>query len=182
MNDVFAKSIILVGGMAIGKSTIAQHLNETTNMPIISTDAVRCEILESIPGYSFEKQLQIRREKGFKGEMEYLIPYSNIAISKIIDELSTPSIIDMGAIFSNQLDAELIKKIQLFKNVILLYSNNISEVLKRRNISPNSEFEKIYMQTLDVSLYESIVTKRINVDNMSKDDIINAILSSRIIR
>ena len=182
MDDIFKKSIVLVGGMAIGKSTVAQQLNEITNMPIISTDAIRCEILESIPDYSFEKQLQIRSENGFKGEMEYLKPYSNVAINKVIDGLSTPSIIDLGAIFPNQLNDELIKKIKMFKNVILLYSNNNSEILKRRSIKHNSELEKIYMQTLDESLYEPIATKKINVDNMSKDDIINEIVSNSIIR
>lgn len=176
MNNVFYESIILIGGMAIGKSTIAQHLSKITNMKVISTGAVRCEVLENIPGYNFEKQLQIRKEKGFKGEMEYLIPYSNIAISETIDKLNTPSIIDIGAFFPNQLNNELIEKIKLFKKIILLYSNNNNEILKRRKIDSNSELGKIYIQTLDNSLYESIATKMINVDNMSIDDIINEII------
>ena len=178
MNDIYNESIILIGGMAIGKSTIAQQLSEITNMPIISTDAVRDEVLDSIPDYSFEKQLQIRSEKGYKGEMEYLIPYSNITIGKVIDELKTPSIIDLGALFQNQLNDELIGKIKSFKNIILLYSSNNEEILKRRSIDPNSELGRIYLQTLDNSLYESIATKTINVDNMSIDDIISEIISN----
>ena len=178
MNDIFDESIILIGGMSIGKTTIAQLLNKKTNMPIISTDAVRCEVLESIPNYSFEQQLLIRKEKGFKGEMEFLIPYSNVSINTVLDNLKTPSIIDVGAFFPNQLTNEIIDKFREFKKVILLESNNLSNILKRRNIDPNSEIGMIYFQTLDSSLYDSIATERINVDNMTEDEIINIIVSN----
>ena len=178
MNTIFNESIILIGGMSIGKSTIAQLLNKQTNMPIISTDAVRCEVLESMSNYSFDKQLLIRKEKGFKGEMEFLIPYSNIAITKVLDSIKTPSIIDVGAFFPNQLTDEIIEKFSKFKRVILLETNNINNILKRRNINPNSEIGKIYLQTLDSSLYDSIATQKINIDDMSEDEIINKIVSN----
>ena len=125
------------------------------------------------PGYSFEKQLEIRNKDGFKGEMEYLKPYSNIAINRAIDELSCPSIVDIGAFFQNQINDEIIKKIKRFKKVIWLYSDNIREILKRRKI--NDEMIEIYIQTLNHSLYKLLSTYKINVNEKTPDEIINII-------
>ena len=43
MDSIYENSILLIGGMAIGKSTISELLSKSTSMPIVSTDAVRCE-------------------------------------------------------------------------------------------------------------------------------------------
>ena len=39
MNDIYEKSILLIGGMAIGKSTISELLGKELNMNTISIDA-----------------------------------------------------------------------------------------------------------------------------------------------
>lgn len=178
MDNIYDDSILLIGGMSIGKSTISKLLSEKTNMKVISTDAVRSNLLNTISNYSFEKQLEIRKEKGYKGEMEYLIPYTNKTLNKVIDELSDPSIIDIGAFFKNQLTDNLIEKIKQFKNIVLLYSDNNEEILKRRNIDPKSEIGQIYLETLNNNVLEELCTRKINVDNQSPEEIVNEIVKN----
>lgn len=60
-DDVYEKSILLIGGMAIGKSTISELLAEKLKMSIISIDAKKDELLQSSSEYNFEMQLQIRK-------------------------------------------------------------------------------------------------------------------------
>lgn len=98
MDDIYEKSILLIGGMAIGKSTISELLAKKLNMEVVSTDAQKDKILLSIPDYSFEKQLQIRKEFGFTAEANFPQPYLDLALNHILDSLDAPAIIDIGAL------------------------------------------------------------------------------------
>ncbi len=179
MDKIFTKSIVLIGGMAIGKSTTAELLHQKLKMPYFSSDAIRCDVLEKTPDYSFEKQLEIRKKEGYKGEMKFLNPYSNIAINNIIDDLKQPSILDIGTFFPDQLNKELITNLKQFKNIIFLYSNNPYEIIKRRKIDPQSELGQIYLNTLNSPIYDQLFTKKINVDKKTPEEIVNEIINSQ---
>ena len=178
MNNVYNDSVLLIGGMAIGKTTVSDLLGEKLNMKVYSIDAIKHEVLENVPKYSFEKQLDIRKEKGFKGELEFLIPYVNLTTNQVIDNLDKPAIIDLSSIFENQFDDDLVSKIKKFKNIIYLYSNNNNDILKRRNIDPNSELGKIYLESLQSNEYDKLCTLKICVDNKTPEEIINEIMKS----
>lgn len=176
MNDIYEKSILLIGGMAIGKSTISELLAERLNMNIISTDAKKDELLLSLPNYSFEKQLQIRKQYGFNAEVNYLLPYLHLTLNNILDFLNTPSIIDIGALNTIDLDTTSISKLRQYKNIILLKSKNLDSILKRRKIASNSDLEKIYIQTHQNPSNEYLSTQVIYVDNKSPEEIVNEII------
>ncbi len=78
MNDIYEKSILLIGGMAIGKSTISELLGKKLNMNTISIDAEKDKLLSTIPNYSLEKQLEIRKQ--YMDLMEKLNFYYHIYI------------------------------------------------------------------------------------------------------
>lgn len=179
MNDVYNKSIILIGGMAIGKSTIAKELSKKYDMPYISTDAYKEKILDEDKEYSFEKQLIIREKYGYKGEKEFLLPYLLKSFKQLLDNLKEPSIIDVGALSTFVVDEELRNKLSNFNNIIYLYTENIDEILKRRNIDEDSELGNIYKETHNNLINEEISTKSINVDNKSIEEIISEITNKK---
>lgn len=177
MNDIYEKSILLIGGMAIGKSTISELLANQLNMNIISSDAKKDELLISLPNYSFEKQLQIRRQYGFNAEVNYLLPYLHLTLNNILDFLNTPSIIDIGALNTIGLNKTSIDKLRKYKNIILLKSNDLDSILKRRKITSNSDLEKIYIETHQNPENEHLSTQIIYVDNKSLEEIVNEIVN-----
>ena len=179
MSYKYDNTILLIGGMSVGKSTVSKLLGSEFGIPVVSIDGIRSETLDKTPNHSFEKQLEIRKEKGYKGEMEYLIPFTNLVINKVLDDINIPAIIDLGAFFKDQIDINLANKIKQFKHVIYLYPEDKLEILKRRNIDPNSEIGKIYLETLDNPIYDELCTKKINIDNLSPEDILKEIINNK---
>ena len=179
MDEVYNNSILLIGGMAIGKSTIAKEIAKKTNMPYISTDAYKDKLLDSDKSYSFEKQLKIREKYGYKGEKEFLLPYLLESFKELLDNLKEPSVIDIGALSTFIVDENLRNKLSNFKHVIYLYTENVDEIMNRRNIDKNSELGVIYLETHNNLINEEISTKSINVDNKSIEEIINEITTKK---
>ena len=177
MEDIYEKSILLIGGMAIGKSTVSEILSEKLNMELISSDAKKDEFLLSIPDYSFEKQLQIRKEYGFNAEANYLLSYLELTLNNILDSLNVPTIIDIGALNTTKLDMLSISKLKKFKNIILLKSDNLENILKRRNVLPNSELASVYIKTHRNPNNEFLCTQIICVDNKTPEEIVNEIIN-----
>lgn len=175
MNNIYENSILLIGGMSIGKSTVAKLLSKELNMDVISLDAVKDDFLDNV---LFENQLKIRKEQGYDGEIKYLIPFLNMAINHTIDNLSNPCILDMSAFFENQLNYHLINKMTLFGNIIYLYSENNKKILERRKIDINSELGKIYLTTLSNPINDELCSIKINVDSKEPSEIVEEIINS----
>ena len=176
MNNVYYNSILLIGGMSIGKSTVSEILSKKLNIPVVSVDAYKDEVLLEDPNYNFDKQLEIRKNQGYIGEMNFLTPYVNKALSRILDNISFPQIIDISSLNTINENKQLISKIRKFKNVILLYSKSNEEILRRRNIDINSELGQIYLKTLKNPIDKKICTKKINVDSKTPEEITKEII------
>ena len=176
MNNIYENCILLIGGMSIGKSTISELLGNSLRMNVVSIDAVKHEILEKNPNYNFETQLKIRKEKGYYGEIDYLIPFLNMSLEYTIDNLSKPCIIDLNAFFENQLNNTLINKIKQFNNIVYLYTDQKENILERRKIDINSELGKIYLTTLNNPINDVLCSIKINVDNKTPEEIVNSII------
>ena len=106
--DVLANSIILIGPMGVGKSTISEELHKKNNLPKVSLD--NRNLLSSI--YS-------EREKfdNFKDFEFYLT-------TRVLSSLKQPAIIDFGAghsIYENPLMfIEMKKFLSRFQNIVYL--------------------------------------------------------------
>lgn len=175
-DDVYEKSILLIGGMAVGKSTISELLARKLDMSAISIDAKKDELLQSLPEYSFEEQLKIRSEYGFSAEARYLLPYLNLTLNSILGSLRTPAIIDLGALSTMGLDITSITKLGKYKNIILLKTDDLDSILKRREVASNSDLGQIYLETHRNPNNEHLCTQVINVDNKSPEEIVEEIL------
>lgn len=177
MEYIYEKSILLIGGMSIGKTTISELLGKELKLPILSTDAIKDEILMKDIDYSFGKQLKIRNEKGFEAESKFLIPYLNKTLINILDNLDRQSIIDIGALNTLDLDEELINKITQFKFIVYLKSSNNLSILERRNIDSTSEVGQIYLKTLNNPNNDKLATIIINIDGKIPYEITREIIT-----
>lgn len=177
MNDIYEKSILLIGGMAIGKSTISELLGKELNMNTISIDAEKDKLWSTIPNYSLEKQLEIRKQYGFDAEVKFLLPYLHMTLNNILEYLTTPSIIDIGALNTVGLNDISINKIKQFKNIILLKSKDLKSILKRRNIEQNNDLERIYIETHQNPENRQLSTQIIYANNKTPEEIVNEIIN-----
>ena len=117
--NVLSNSIIFIGPMCSGKSTISESLKNTTEMPIISLDD-----REQLSKY-YDRISQI---KDLKDRELALVGY-------VLTEIKEPSIINFGAGHSIQENTisriELERLISRFKNVVLLVPSKNKDISTR---------------------------------------------------
>lgn len=114
--EVLANSIILIGPMGVGKSTIAEKLYEKTKLPKISLD-----------DRIFLSSIYSEREKfdNFKDFEFYLT-------TRVLSGINQPTVIDFGAghsIYENPLMfIEMKKFLTKFQNVVFLIPSQDKEI------------------------------------------------------
>lgn len=124
------QTIVLIGPMSAGKSTIARELAKITSLPRIPMDRVRWYYYLT-DGFSLEKEESI---DSFTDVMTYWKPFEVKAVKRILREFPN-SIIDFGAGHSHYTDEKQLKEVQAamepFDNVFLLMpSDDCNESLE----------------------------------------------------
>ena len=132
--EILDKSVLLIGPMGSGKSTIAENIKEKTGMPRISLDDRKT--LHNL--YEHRKDFE-----DFK-EFEFFLT------AQTLTSLEEPAVIDFGAghsVYENPIMFYEMKKLtDKFQNVILLMPSEdkneslqiVNDRIKKRNI-PNAE-------------------------------------------
>jgi len=116
-------TIILIGPMSAGKSTVAKLLAEKLNLPNYSVDDDRWKYYNEI-GYDETVASQIAKsDQGMLGLLRYWKPFEAHAVERVLADHSD-CIIDFGAGHSVYEDEELFSRVQRalapYPNVILL--------------------------------------------------------------
>ncbi len=97
------KTIVLIGPMCAGKSTIASLLAEHLQLPRFELDELRWDYYSEI-GYDKEAASKAAEEKGLKGLLAYWKPYEVHAVERVLAD-HTNCVIDFGAghsVFENK--------------------------------------------------------------------------------
>ncbi len=118
-NEVTDKSVIVIGPMCAGKSTISNIMSKKTKMPLISLDS-----REQLSEY----YKRISSINSFKLRELALVGY-------VLSELKEPSIINFGAGHSIQENIiyriELQRMISRFRNVVLIEPSKNPEISEK---------------------------------------------------
>ena len=166
---IFSESIILIGPMGTGKSTIAKVLSEKTGMPNISLDNRKYY------------------PKGFyeNTDFDYQKKYELELANRILSGINEPSIIDFGAghsVYENpEMFEELKKTLDYFRNVVLILpSSNMAESInilnERRKFSIMSESDKENWRFLTFKGNEELATIIVYTNNKTPEDVSNEVL------
>lgn len=118
-----SSSIILIGPMCAGKSTIAKLLAEKLALPHHAVDEDRWKYYDEI-GYDKEVASQIANsEQGMLGLLQYWKPFEAHAVERILQDYPD-CVIDFGAGHSFHEDEALFSRVEqalaAYPNVILL--------------------------------------------------------------
>ena len=129
-------TIILIGPMSAGKSTIGKLLAEKLGLPQLAVDENRWEYYEEI-GFDKALEAKIASEQGMVGLLRYWKPFEAYAVERVLAEHSG-CVIDFGAGHSVYEDDALFARVQSalnpYPNVILLLpSANLDESAKILN-------------------------------------------------
>ncbi len=134
-----ASSIILIGAMGVGKSTIGGLLASKLDLPQVSMDKLRFDYYKE-KDWTEKRQEDIDKKEGFSGVYKYWKQYDVHAVERLLED-HKKCVIDFGAghsIYENPEDfARVSELLAPYANVVLLLpSPDIDEsisILKDRH-------------------------------------------------
>jgi shikimate kinase len=112
------KTIILIGPMGVGKTTVGKLLAERLGLRNVSLDEIRRPYYDEI-GYDNEAAKQIHAERGMAGIIEYWKPFEVYSVERVLQDYDN-AVIDFGAGHSVYDDEALFARA---KNAIAPYPN-----------------------------------------------------------
>lgn len=116
-------TILLIGPLGVGKSTVGRLLAEKLGLPQCSVDRVRWQYYAEI-GYDSALAAQIAQsEQGIRGQLRYCEAFDAHTIERVLAE-HTPGVIDFGASNAVYDDSSLLARVEKlltpYPHVILL--------------------------------------------------------------
>ncbi|MBY7144790.1 shikimate kinase [Virgibacillus sp. NKC19-3] len=113
-----SSTIILIGPICAGKSTVAEEISTQTGIPQRPMDDQRFDYYKEI-GFSIEKQNEIRKNDGYMAMYAYWKPFEAHAVKRILEDYPN-GIHDFGAGHSVYEDQSLFTNV---KNILNDYEN-----------------------------------------------------------
>lgn len=171
------QSIILIGPVSTGKSTIAKLLSKKLEMPIIYLDGMRWENYKK-QGYDFEYAEKLFSEKGFLGRYKYWKPFEAHLVEEIL-RTKENLIFDFGAGLTVYEDKNLFERVNNalapFPNVVLILpSSNKKESLEILNKRKTFPYHDIFINN---NSNEKIAKITVYTKDKTPDDTCQEILN-----
>lgn len=171
--EITNNSILLIGPMGTGKSTVSKKLNELTGFSIVSLD----------------DQEQLSKFYEHKNDFKNFKDFEFYLTSSVLTSINEPTIIDFGAghsVYENPIMFyEMQKLIKKFQNVeLMLPSESIDETLKILNQRMISRDDCDATITFDTNKHfienhcnYELATDIVYTHNMTPEEIANVILN-----
>lgn len=176
------KEIILLGPVAVGKTTTAKLLSEKLNKPLVSLDDLRFNYYKEI-GYDNNHMKDLHAKAGIMAIFQYGKIFDAYSIERILED-HQDCIFDFGGgniVSGYNFDLERIKKaLNPYENIVFLTPGaDKEEVLKfiyeRRNIK-SSDRELIEYLVYNHSNYD-VAKHTVFVKDKTPEEVCNEVLS-----
>lgn len=176
------KEIILIGPVAVGKTTTAKLLSKKLNLPFVSIDDLRFDYYKEI-GYSDEHMKQLLEKAGIMAIYQYGKIFDGYSIERVLEDHQN-CVFDFGggnnaSGFNFEID-RVHKALNPYENVVLLFPcTNKEEALefiyKRREIK-SAQRELIEHLVYDESNFK-LAKHRVYVKDKTPEEVCNEVLT-----
>ena len=178
---VQVKSIVVIGPVHVGKSTVCKSLSERTGLPVVAMDDVRSGYYEEV-GFDGELAERLRREQGAGSLWSYVKAFDAHSVERILADFPD-YIIDMGGgstVHEQDDQQERVRRaLAPFRNVVLLLPcENPEESLDflNKRTGWSSEGRNINRLLLTHLANTELATLTVYVANRSSEEIADEIL------
>lgn len=162
--DIYNKSYLIIGGPNTKKSEVSRLLSKKLKYKLVNLDREKYSFFNDFTDYDEEKYYKLIENKGKIYALNYIHKYEMKHLNYVIDNIDSNVVIDFGNTYLIINDENILNKIKLFNNIVLLSSNKII----------SDEFDNKLNRN---RLLKDLSSININIDNKSVDDIIEEIIN-----
>jgi shikimate kinase len=106
------KSIIFIGPMRAGKTTVSTLLANRLNLPDIHLDKIKHALYAEMDGYDADHAVALRAEGGLEKMLPYVKPFEAALVESILQQYPEDHVIDFGAGHSVFEEANLFERVK----------------------------------------------------------------------
>lgn len=159
--NILKNSYLIIGGPCSKKSEVSRKIAKLTNYKLINLDREKYSYFEDFTDFDSSKYYNLK-EKDEILSLKYIHKYEMKHLNYVLDNISSEVVIDFGNTYLIINDENILNKLKLFSNIILLENNNYKS---------NNNLDKLLYKNKILS----IATIKININDDSVDDIIEKI-------
>lgn len=164
--DIYKSNYLIIGAPNSKKSEVSRELSRKLNYKLINLDRTKYAFFNDFTDFDEEKYYSLIDRKGKLVALNYIHKYEMNHLNYVIDNMELNCVIDFGNTYLIIDDNDLLNKLKLFDNIVLLSSNNnfrdeFNNKLKRNKI------------------LEELCTIKVDVDNKSVSDIVKEVLNHK---
>lgn len=159
--NILKNSYLIIGGPCSKKSEVSRKIAKLTNYKLINLDREKYSYFEDFTDFDSSKYYNLK-EKDEIFSLKYIHKYEMKHLNYVLDNISSEVVIDFGNTYLIINDENILNKLKLFSNIILLENNNYKS---------NNKLDKLLYKNKILS----IATIKININDDSVDDIVEKI-------
>lgn len=159
--NILKNSYLIIGGPCSKKSEVSRKIAKLTNYKLINLDREKYSYFEDFTDFDSSKYYNLK-EKDEILSLKYIHKYEMKHLNYVLDNISSEVVIDFGNTYLIINDENILNKLKLFSNIILLENNNYKS---------NNKLDKLLYKNKILS----IATIKININDDSVDDIVEKI-------
>ncbi len=159
--DILNNSYLIIGGPNTKKSEVSRYLSKKYNLKLINLDREKHSFFDDFTDFDSEKYYKLIEKYGKIKALNYIHKYEMKHLNYVLDNIKDKVVIDFGNTYTLIDDINILNKIKLFNNIILLTTKNI-----------NDEFDR---KLVNNKIINDIKKVSISVDNKSIESIIKEI-------
>ena len=161
--NFYENSYLIVGAPKTKKSEISLLLKNELNYKLINLDREKHSYFNDFTDYDSSIYYNLL-DKNYIKALNYIHKYEMKHLNYVLDNINENVIIDFGNTYLIINDNNLLNKIKLYKNIVLLYKNN-------------DNLNEIEKKLKNNKILNDIFTIKICIDNKKNNDIIKEILN-----
>ena len=165
--NIYKNSYLIIGGPNSKKSSISRILSKKLNLKLINLDREKYSYFEDFTDFDLNKYYSLIENVGNLKALSYIHKYEIKHLEYILDNLNNNVVIDFGNTYLIIDEVELLNRLKMFENVILLNKNNNNNITELD--------EKLYRN----KILQDLKTIKIDIDNKDDKEIINEILNNK---
>ena len=163
--DILNNSYLIIGGPKSKKSEVARLLSKELKYKLINLDREKYNYFDDFTDYDFNTYNSIKEKYGDIKALNYIHKYEMKHLKYVLDNINDFVVIDFGNTYTLLDDEELLNKIKLFKNIVLLENNEELDGFEKK--LKNNKINKI------------IATIKIKTEEKEAENIVKDILNHK---